>query len=807
MWLPQAVRMLSVLCLMNSGLLVAAQSQQDALLLKQIDATMAAGKKLRTAGDFAHAIEQFSSAEKAAHQISDLSRESVALRESSACQISLFHYREALESAEVSRQLADRAKDDTASGAAAMVLSSIYRGLGDLALAEKESEYAINKLSNTARQDFLAKALLNQAILEMQQGRSVEALRWGRRAVEAAHRAAAEPTEAFAWDISGLLMLNQGKVPEGEQALDKAAAIQTRLNDTDDLAVTHEHLAELELKKDNYAAALKFIDEAFAANAPAFKINPQYYPIHVRGQILLGLGRMHEALLEFHHAVDAANQWRSGALPGDVTSTLTIAQLHDVYEDYAELAASLALKNHDSALIRAGLEALAGNRAASLREQLTLSFDKNLQLPPEYFELLSALQKEEAHVTLGGKSQEQEAKLRETRLQLSELENKIGLELLDNPSPNEKNAHKNSLRSIQVRLSGTEVLLSFCLGKRQSFVWAVTGEDVNLYELPDETTIGNQAKAFSAAARTGQDIAGSGRALSQTLFGQLNSTVRRKRNWLIVADGALLDGVPFSALSIRGESAPLSAAHSVRLLPSELLLLQPPASLPASVFVGIADPIYNLADSRRTGAPLVQAKHTDQAKVLARLAGSDREVKAAAGMSGLADIELLTGLQASGNALRHATAKRPEVLHFAVHVVSPEGRPQEAALALSLTNDGLPELLTPEVVASYRVPGSLVVMSGCDSEQGKTLPSAGLIGLSRAWLLAGAAAVIVSAWPTPDDSGQFFSAFYAHFQKHSGPLAKRASLALQEAQLDMQRGGGYRSSPSLWAAYSIISKE
>src|SRR5579875_2123610 len=730
MWLPRAVLSLSVLFSMHSGLLGADQSQQNTSAVKQIDGIIADGKKLRANGDFAQALQKFSVAAASAHQIGDLSREAVALRESSACQILLFHYREALENAEISRQLADRVKDDTASGAAAIILASIYRGLGDLALAEKESEYAINKLSNTSRLDFLAKALLNQAILEVQTGHNADALIWARRAVDAAHRAAAAPTEAFALDISGLLMLKQDKIPDAEQALNKAASIQTQLSDIDDLAVTHEHLAELELKRGNYAIALKFIDQAFAARSPSFKTNAQYYPLHVRAQILLGLGRTSDALLAFRRAIDAANDWRSGALPGDVTGTSTVAQLHEVYADYAELAAALSLKTHDSALARAGLEALTENRAASLREQLTLSLDQNLRLPPHYFELVSALQKEQAHVTLEEKPQEHEAKLREIRLQLSDLENKIGLQALDNSPQQEKNPHKNSLRSIQTRLSGTEVLLSFCLGNRRSFMWAVTGEDVNLYELPDETTIGAQAKAFSTAARNGQDTLGPGRALSQTLFGQLNSTVRRKHDWVLVADGALLDGVPFSALPRPGESAPLSAAHSLRLLPSELLLLQPQAPVPASVFIGIADPVYNSADSRRAGAPLVQARHnSSKATILARLAGSDREVKAAASTSGLADTELLTGPRATGDALRHETAKHPAVVHFAVHVVSPEGRPQEAALALSLTSDGIPELLTPEAVASYRVPGSLVVMSGCDSEQGKTFPSAGLIGL------------------------------------------------------------------------------
>jgi CHAT domain-containing protein len=173
-------------------------------------------------------------------------------------------------------------------------------------------------------------------------------------------------------------------------------------------------------------------------------------------------------------------------------------------------------------------------------------------------------------------------------------------------------------------------------------------------------------------------------------------------------------------------------------------------------------------------------------------------------------VQLLEGDNASLAALRKALLKAPEVLHFAVHVVSPKDRPQEAALALSLTADDIPELLTREAIAEFRVPGSLVILDGCSSQQGETLPSAGLIGLSRAWLLAGASAVIVSAWPTPDDSGRFFSSFYNHFRplpSTFGSLAKRAALALQQAQLEMRRSNGYGSSPSFWAAYSVISKE
>jgi CHAT domain-containing protein len=99
-------------------------------------------------------------------------------------------------------------------------------------------------------------------------------------------------------------------------------------------------------------------------------------------------------------------------------------------------------------------------------------------------------------------------------------------------------------------------------------------------------------------------------------------------------------------------------------------------------------------------------------------------------------------------------------------------------------------------------------LSGCSSGQGKVLPGVGLVGLSRAWLLAGASAVVVSSWPTPDDSGKFFASFYRHFHEiHSGYTAQRAALALRRTEVDMLNGSGYQTSPSFWGAFAVISKE
>lgn len=801
--------MLSLLSLLQAGLLGAEPPRGSASALASAKARIVEGHRQEESGRFAQALTTFNLAAKIAQKAGAPELAAWAQVSEAACHVRLFQYRQAAEMAQKARTTALAAHANGPAGSASIDLATIYSQLGDFPLAETEANRAIQLLKGTDRKVSFARALLVKAdILGRAQGAGTKAEKLYQQAISAAQATGDKQLQAMIWDDLGISLLNDGKAPAAETALHKAQALCLKTRDTDYLPIVEEHLAELNLAQKNYSAALGFINRAFASPSPEFKINPQYYPLHVRGEILLGLGRTEAALSEFRRAVNAADLWREGAMPGDTTATQTVVLLNATYQDFAELAASLAFRRHAPALSREAFDALARNRAASLREQLLANFSRAGTLPPKYFELLGALESEQARVLLPNASQQDRAKLNQLRVDLDRFENEMDLKTLNFSSTPENNSYKNSLRNIQPKLSDAETLLSFCLGKPHSFLWAVSGDRVNLYELPASGALDDKIRAFSEAIRQGKDAAALGRSLSGELFGALGPTFRQKREWLIVPDGALLDGFPFAALPSPGSGAPLAGAHTLRLLPSELLLTSRQAPAPSNYFVGVADPIYNLADPRWHGTPAAPSSAVSFA--LARLVGSGREIRSSAKLSGVPDADLLTGAQASGEQLRRALARTPKILHFAVHVVSPRGHPEEAALALSMTRNRIPELLTPETVASYRVPGTLVVMSGCASEQGEVLPSAGLIGLARAWLLAGASGVIVSAWPTPDDSGRFFSSFYAHLQAEnpaSGTLVQRAAAALAQAQMQMKSASGYRSAPSFWAAYSLISKE
>ena len=785
------------------------------------------GARLSSQGHLAEAGNEFSRAAVLAHNVDNAKDGAKALVALSGCRIGLFDYRAAQRAASEGFQLAKQAKVDVLAGSAKVNLATIYMQVGDFRRADREAAEATEDLKN-APGEYYAKALLLYANVEaevirekaLNKQQTIDQITYVyQRAVDVAHGAGLHQIEAQSWEEMGEAFLRVYAPQSAENPLERAYRLESKAHDEDALAVNKQYRADLQLQEQNYRAGLQLIDEALRAHSAYFRTNPIFIALHTRGILLQNLNRNAEALVDLRRAVQAATDWRQGILPGDASSTRTTVLLHDVYNDYAQLAAALSLKNHDPGLARSGLEALAANRAASLREQIALAYGQKLSLPPRYFDLLSDLQATQARVTLGEASRQDRTQLDEIRLEIGGIENQLG-QLPQNISrSNERNAHRNSLRSIQSRLYNSELLLSFSLGQEKSFLWAVTENQVNLYKLPGSAEIGNAAQAFTLSVQTRSDSTATAQRLTQLLFGQLPRVLWRRPDWVIVGDGVLLDSLPFASLRDLGSgsgTAMLDEAHNLRQVPSELLLLTPARANPHSRFVGVGDPIYNVADSRvareKRRSPMTASRAS---LALSRLPGGDREVRTAAKESGMAQSQILVGPEATLGDLQKAIAQDPEIVHFAVHVVSAQsirpgspGESSQAALALSLTKHDIPELLTPEAIATLRVPGSLVILSGCSSQKGEILPGAGLMGLSRAWLLAGATAVVVSAWPTPDDSGQFFSSFYGHFDTlASGSLAQRAAIALQRAQIDMQHGSGYRSSPKFWAAYSIISKE
>jgi CHAT domain-containing protein len=91
----------------------------------------------------------------------------------------------------------------------------------------------------------------------------------------------------------------------------------------------------------------------------------------------------------------------------------------------------------------------------------------------------------------------------------------------------------------------------------------------------------------------------------------------------------------------------------------------------------------------------------------------------------------------------------------------------------------------------------LVVLSGCETGLGRQMRGEGLVGLTRAFMYAGAPRVVSSLWKVDDQAtAQLMTRFYRHMLQGG----ERPTAALRAAQLEMSRDPRW-SSPYFWAGF------
>jgi CHAT domain-containing protein len=117
------------------------------------------------------------------------------------------------------------------------------------------------------------------------------------------------------------------------------------------------------------------------------------------------------------------------------------------------------------------------------------------------------------------------------------------------------------------------------------------------------------------------------------------------------------------------------------------------------------------------------------------------------------------------------------------------------ALALASTT-GYDGFLTSREIAQLHLVANLVVLSACDTGQGRVTGD-GVVGLARSFMIAGAKTVIVSLWVIPDaPTAELMVTFYQQFVQHGDK-----SRALREAMLKTQKR---HPDPVNWAAFTLI---
>jgi CHAT domain-containing protein/tetratricopeptide (TPR) repeat protein len=340
------------------------------------------------------------------------------------------------------------------------------------------------------------------------------------------------------------------------------------------------------------------------------------------------------------------------------------------------------------------------------------------------------------------------------------------------------------------------------------------------------------------------------RALGQTLLAPVAAQLGNKR-LVIVADGALqyipfgmlpepsIVSSPLSVAKNKGQRTtdngqPLIVGHEVVSLPSASALAIQRAELagrhPAPKLLAvIADPVFDRTDARlkmlatdagdRAQTPNIAyadarsiehlAEKTDDKAgstinrlVIPRLPFTHLEATRLLALTPRTSSFGATDFQASRATVLSGDLSQYRYVHFATHGLLDSERPGLSSLVLSMVDaagkpvDGF---LRANDIYNLKLPAELVVLSACETGLGKEIKGEGLVGLTRGFMYAGAARVVVSLWNVNDKAtADLMAKFYERMLKQG----ERPAAALRAAQVEMWKQKQWQS-PYYWAAFTM----
>lgn len=146
---------------------------------------------------------------------------------------------------------------------------------------------------------------------------------------------------------------------------------------------------------------------------------------------------------------------------------------------------------------------------------------------------------------------------------------------------------------------------------------------------------------------------------------------------------------------------------------------------------------------------------------------------------------------------------RYRFVHFSTHGFLDSVHPELSGIVLSLFDrqgreqDGY---LRVNEILNLRLPVEMVVLSGCRTGLGKEIKGEGLVGLTRAFMYAGAARIVVSLWDVSDEAS---ARLMVHFYRGMlGPERLSPAAALREAQIALWKEGRWQA-PYYWAPFVL----
>jgi len=702
------------------------------------------GEVHNSQGQYAQALDFYQQALAIRREVGDRLGEDATLNNLATVYANLGQYSQALDfyqqALAIQREIGDRLGE----GATLNNIGPIYSDQGqyDQALDYYQQALAIRR--EVGDREGEGKTLNGLGIIYYNQGQYAQALDYYQQALDIAREVGDQVNEGVALNNLGLLYSNQGQYKQALDNYQKALALRREVGDREGEGITLKNLGSLYGNQGQYAQALDYLQQAIA-------------------------------IFEELRAI-AGN---------DATRTSFIAQYADLYQKAAFVAHQ---QQQDE-------QAFAFSEQGRARSFLDALMTGTVELSDQPAADLIAREQETYAGWLAAQDALSKAKAQnppDSSL-ISDLENQL---------TNAKQAHNEALQAIESRddelaalVSGRSTVLSLdeiqnLLDDQTTLVsyfvidndpgalaFIITRDSLTVVELPDAKP-SNLKIAVEELLPSLQDTHPQPlQDLYTWLIAPIKNQLKTPRVGII--PHLALHYIPFAAVT-DGQNY-LGEQYQLFELPSAGSLRYIQQHAAQATNSGAV--IFGNPATKETGLPILPYAAAEAEAVAQTLEAND-----------------YTGANATELQLRESVSGKA-VLHLAVHGSYNQYNPLYSTLYLASDSNGeFDGRLEVHEIFGLNLKGSqLVVLSACETQLGQLSTGDEVVGMTRAFMFAGAPSVLASLWRVDDEATQpLMTAFYKHWREDGMNKAQ----ALQAAQADVRANPKWES-PYYWAAFVL----
>jgi CHAT domain-containing protein/tetratricopeptide (TPR) repeat protein len=658
-------------------------------------------------------------------------------------------------------------------------LGTVFEHFGDYKRAESLYREALTWFESEDDTAGIAQCQGNIGHLNLQRQDYAAAVLWTERALANARKAKDSVFLASALNALGWALMHQGKLKRALELEEEAVQLARRSRDAWNEAHALQSLADVLVRMKQPARAKRVLDESLRVAVQLDSSELQMLGHKGHATLWYQQGDYVRAVYASQRALAFSLRQLTG-LPQRQSATARL-RLTELYKLSLRSAAALG---KPQALFTTMESTRAGGLLDALENRESI---RSAALPPKLIEQESAARNESRiavhhyRKALAGGDLRTIRKARVTldrcrdtldrSIERIQAEAKSAAEMLYPEPP--------AMEEAQAQLGPGEAYVIYSLLGDKALALVVTPQHGRIVRLGDAQRI------RSAAAGVLDDPSVDARQAIKRLRAHLidplalESSTKR----LLISPDGILGYVPFALLDASREVAYMPSAAAHRVLRGE-------RTVRGSGVLALGDPDYQWktvpakAVAVRGGMQLVPLPATrKEARLVGDLVLLDKEATPKQFLDTV------------------ATRKRWAAVHLACHgLIDPE-RPMRSALALAFEEDGS-NLLVCADIFQCRIPADLAVLSACDTGRGKIVSGEGIVGLTRAFMFAGAPRVLVSLWKVDDQATQALMIKFYELWRPKNGQGLGAAAALRQAQAFVRSHKQWQH-PYYWAAWVL----